>query len=111
MNEDLSKLDLIGLLDRLVPVPDPVPISWWPATAAWLWVGAILLLLLLWALRVGMRRHRANAYRRAALRERYDRLTPLEPNRPTLITVADEDTPAVGVNIGQPYGEVRVTYA
>ncbi len=61
--------DLVTLLDMLKPIPEPAPISMWPATQAWIWLGLALLVLLGWA---GWRIHRhwtANAYRRAALVE------------------------------------------
>jgi Ca-activated chloride channel family protein len=67
MSEDLSKLDLVGLLDLLEPVPEPDPISLWPQTAGWIWLGLAIaagLLLLIHQLR---RRRRRDAYRREAL--------------------------------------------
>jgi len=63
MNEDPASLDR---LHGIVP-PDPVPV--WPPPAGW-WVLLALVLVVLGgvALRL-LRRHRADAYRRAALEE------------------------------------------
>jgi hypothetical protein len=69
MNEGLSELDLIGLLDRLSPVPEPAPISLWPETEAWIFVGLALVAVAIFLGRRAIARWRANAYRRAALRE------------------------------------------
>jgi len=69
MNDDLSGLDLIELLDRLEPLPEPPVVSFWPQTEAWLWVGFVGLALAAWFVRFALIRRRANAYRRAALRE------------------------------------------
>ena len=69
MNEDLSQLDLIELLQRLEPIAEPAPVSLWPQTAAWVWAGLVLLLILAWGLRRWLLTRRANAYRRAALAE------------------------------------------
>ncbi len=67
MNEDLSQLDLVELLQRLEPIPVPAPVSLWPQTAGWVWLGLILLLLAALGLRRWLRWRRANAYRGAAL--------------------------------------------
>ena len=69
MSDELAGLDLVGLLERLEPIPEPVPVPWWPQTEAWGWIAAALVVLAGWALRRGLQRRRANAYRRAALRE------------------------------------------
>ncbi len=69
MKEDLAGLDLIELLDRLEPLAEPAPISLWPQTEAWAWVGLAVLLGLIWLARRGMVRRRARAYRRMALAE------------------------------------------
>jgi hypothetical protein len=69
MNEELSGLDLIGLLEQLEPIPEPALVSLWPQTAGWLWVGLLVFGLAVWLIRRSLRRHRANRYRRAALRE------------------------------------------
>jgi hypothetical protein len=62
-------VSLIDLLDRLAEPPQPPPISMTPQTAGWLVLAAILLVAILWAIYVGIRRWKANAYRRAALAE------------------------------------------
>ncbi len=69
MNEDLSQLDLVELLQRLESIPEPAPESLWPQTPAWGWVALLLVLLAAWWLRRWRLAHRANAYRRAALAE------------------------------------------
>lgn len=69
MTEDLSTLNLVELLDLLEPAPEPVPVSLWPQTAGWIWLGLILAALAIWIGRHLVRRYRANAYRRAALAE------------------------------------------
>lgn len=69
MSEDLTSLDLIGLLRLLEPLPEPEPVPLWPQTAGWLWLGLILLALAIWLVRRWLLRWRANAYRRAALRQ------------------------------------------
>jgi hypothetical protein len=69
MNEELSGLDLIGLLERLEPIPEPALVSLWPQTQAWLWVGLLVFGFAAWLMRRSLRRRRANAYRRVALRE------------------------------------------
>jgi hypothetical protein len=69
MNEDLSELDLIGLLGKLEPIPAPPIVSLWPQTEAWVWIGLVVFGFATWLLRLVLLRHRANAYRRAALRE------------------------------------------
>ena len=69
MNEELSDLDLMGLLDRLAPIPEPPAVSLWPQTAGWIWVGFFFGIGTIWLIRMAMIRWRANAYRRAALRE------------------------------------------
>ncbi len=69
MNEDLSGLDLIELLDRLEPLPEPPPLSLWPQTEAWLWIGLVAIVLAGWQIRRAVLHRRANAYRRAALCE------------------------------------------
>ena len=62
-------MGLLGLLERLEPVPEPAEIALWPQTTAWLWLGLILSGLLIWSGHQILRHRRANAYRRAALRE------------------------------------------
>ena len=67
MQEDLSRLNLVELLERLEPVPEPAAVPLWPQTVAWLWIGLLLLSVVLWLGRRWQRHRHANAYRRAAL--------------------------------------------
>lgn len=67
MSDDLSGLTLPELYDRLVPTEAPAPISMWPQTAGWLWLGAAVLLLLAFAIWRWVAWRRSTAYRRAAL--------------------------------------------
>ena len=68
MSEDLSKLNLVELLDLLEPVPEPTPVSLWPQTVGWVWLGLAVLVAVAWLLYRWHRWHRANAYRREALK-------------------------------------------
>jgi len=64
-----TNTSLVDLLDQLV-VPDaPPPVSMVPQTAGWAIVGVLLLVVLFYGLWRAVARHRANAYRRAALAE------------------------------------------
>ena len=67
MIEDLSKLSLVDLLDLLEPIPEPIPVSLWPQTAGWIWLGLAVACVAAWLGRRWILAHRANAYRRAAL--------------------------------------------
>jgi hypothetical protein len=67
--EELAKKSVSELLDLLEPIPEPPPISFFPATPVWGFVVAVVLVVLLLAAWRMLRRHRANAYRRAALAE------------------------------------------
>ena len=69
MNEEREIVSLVDLIDRLVEVAEPEPISLLPQTWAWVAVAAILLAALAYAVWRGIVRHRHNAYRRAALAE------------------------------------------
>ena len=69
MSEDLSRLTLIDLLDLLEPVPEPPQISLWPQTAGWVWLGLAVMCVVAWLSRSWLKSRRANAYRRAALKE------------------------------------------
>ncbi len=69
MSEDLSKLNLVELLDLLEPIPEPAPVPLWPQTAGWVWLAIVLLAFAGWAVRRWLVHRRANAYRRAALAE------------------------------------------
>ena len=64
--EGLNLVELIGLLEE-VPQPPPVPLT--PQTPGWIVVGILALAALAALLRLALRRRRAGAYRRAALRE------------------------------------------
>ncbi len=66
---DTEGRNLVELLDMLKPIPEPEPISMWPATEGWIWLGLTILALLIWAGWRARRHWRANAYRRAALAE------------------------------------------
>ena len=67
MSEDLKGLNLVELYDRLIQPEAPLPVSMWPQTVGWLWLGLALLILVGGAIwRVRAWRH-ATAYRRAAL--------------------------------------------
>lgn len=69
MNPDAAPEMLLSLLDQLHDWREPPPVSMFPATPAWLVLGAVVLSLLGWGGFVVWRRHRARAYRRAALAE------------------------------------------
>lgn len=69
MSEDISKLNLVELLELLEPVPEPPPVSLWPQTQGWIWLGIIVAAVVVWLLRRWISTRRANAYRRAALGE------------------------------------------
>ncbi len=67
MSGEQPPVTLVDLLDRLIPMADPEPVSMVPQTAGW----AVLAVLLAGVLSYGgwriWHRFRANAYRRAAL--------------------------------------------
>lgn len=56
-------------LDRLHDVVPPDEAGWWPMAPGWFLLGGIVLLFLLYFGRRAWKKRRANAYRRAALRE------------------------------------------
>ncbi len=58
-----------GSLRNLEDIVMPDPVSWWPLAPGWYWVLAILLLFAAVSGYCALRRWRANAYRRSALRE------------------------------------------
>ncbi|MGI9369199.1 MAG: DUF4381 domain-containing protein [Ruegeria sp.] len=67
MSDDLSSLNLVELFDRLEPVRAPKEISMLPQTVGWIWLGAAILVLLIYGIWRWNTWRRANAYRRAAL--------------------------------------------
>ena len=69
MNEDLSKLNLVDLLELLEPVPKPPPVSMWPQTEGWIWLGVVFAACAVWLARRWIHHRWANAYRRVALKE------------------------------------------
>ena len=69
MSEDLTKLNLVELLDLLEPMPEPEPVSLWPQTEGWIWLVIVVTAAAAWLIRRGVKNHRANAYRRAAVRQ------------------------------------------
>ncbi|MGI9437169.1 MAG: DUF4381 domain-containing protein [Geminicoccaceae bacterium] len=69
MSDDLSTMNLVELLDLLEPVPEPPAVPLWPETVGWIWLGIVLIAGLAWLVRRWLLDHRANAYRRAALKE------------------------------------------
>lgn len=68
MNEEFEGLNLVELLALLEAPLEPEPISMWPATEGWLWLGGALAAGLAWLAWRMIKRWRAGAYRRAALR-------------------------------------------
>lgn len=69
LNNESRPVTLVDLLDRLVEVPEPAPISMVPQTWGWVAVGVVLVTALAWLMFYLFRRYRANAYRREALAE------------------------------------------
>lgn len=61
--------NLVELLDMLRPIPEPEPISMFPATQGWIWLGLGVTAALAWIGWRLWRRWAANAYRRVALAE------------------------------------------
>jgi len=59
---------LVGLINQLAEVPDPVPVSMVPQTAGWLVVAGIVMAVAAWRGWRMWQLYRANAYRRAALK-------------------------------------------
>ncbi|SFM53632.1 DUF4381 domain-containing protein [Shimia aestuarii] len=65
--DTVEYVTLVDLINQLQEVPDPAPVSMVPQTQGWIVLAGFLLAALLLLLRAVLRRHRANAYRRAAL--------------------------------------------
>ena len=72
MSQAGETLTLVDLIDRLVEVPEPPPVSMMPQTWGWFVLGGLLLVGLGCLVFVLLRRYRNNAYRRAALAELED---------------------------------------
>ncbi|MEM6673733.1 MAG: DUF4381 domain-containing protein [Planctomycetota bacterium] len=82
-------------LDRLHDIALPVPVPWWPPAVGWWFVLGALLLALAWFGAAAFARWRANAYRRAALRElesAADALAVAEVVRRTALASAPRET-------------------
>lgn len=69
MKPEFEGLGLAELLDLLEPTPEPVAIPMIPQTPGWIVLGVLAALALAWAVRKLVLHRRANAYRRAGLRE------------------------------------------
>lgn len=69
MNEDLTDLTLVELLDLLEPVLEPAPISMWPQTIGWVVLGLAVVVAAGWGVYRWISARRADAYRRTALAE------------------------------------------
>ncbi|MEM9788714.1 MAG: DUF4381 domain-containing protein [Pseudomonadota bacterium] len=69
MNADLDKLNLVELYDLLVLPDAPAPVSMWPQTAGWVWLGLAVLLLIFFGIWQVLKWRRATQYRREALAE------------------------------------------
>lgn len=67
MSSDLSDLSLVELFDQLTQPEPPPPVSMWPATEGWIWLGAFVLIVTALATWRLIAWRRATAYRRAAL--------------------------------------------
>lgn len=67
--DDLADLNLIELLDRLEPVPEPSAISMAPQTIGWVWAAAVLVIMALFLWRYVARHKAAQRYRQDALQE------------------------------------------
>lgn len=69
MNEEFQGLSLVELIDLLEEVPEPEPIPFTPQTPGWIVLGIVVALLVYFGVRAYLRHRKANAYRRAALKE------------------------------------------
>lgn len=58
---------LVGLINQLVEVAAPAPVSMLPQTPGWAVLGGGVFVALVWGIRRAWRHHHATAYRRAAL--------------------------------------------
>ncbi|TCL00760.1 uncharacterized protein DUF4381 [Shimia isoporae] len=59
---------LVGLINQLAEVPTPAPVSMAPQTPGWAILAALIAVGLFWLARRYWISHKANAYRRAALK-------------------------------------------
>lgn len=66
VNEDLSGLSLVELIERMANISVPQPVSYAPQTAGWWLLAGLLLCVAGGTLFVWLRRRKANAYRREA---------------------------------------------
>lgn len=70
MNEDPAPpQNLVDLINTLAEPSEPPPVSMMPETVGWVVLALVLAVALLAGAIAGVKRHRANAYRRAALAE------------------------------------------
>lgn len=70
MTESTPEIEsLVGLLNQLVEVDAPVPVSMMPQTPGWMVLAVVIAVALIWGARRVLLWRRATAYRRAALRE------------------------------------------
>lgn len=69
MTEEFKGLNLIELIDLLEEASEPPPISLVPQTPGWIILGILMIGAGVVLFRFLQRRHRANAYRRAALQQ------------------------------------------
>lgn len=69
MNDDDTPTNLVDLIEQLQEPSPPDPVSLAPQTAGWWGLGALVLVALAYGVWRLLSHWRANAYRRAALRE------------------------------------------
>lgn len=67
--EELIGLNLIQLQAKLLQPEEPTPISMWPETEGWLWLGLGVVTLLVYLGIKWFKHYQANAYRREAVSE------------------------------------------
>ncbi len=72
MSEEFEGLSLVELIDLLEDPQEPPEIPLTPQTPGWIVLGVIAAVLLFLLIRWAVRKYRAGAYRRAALRELKD---------------------------------------
>jgi Ca-activated chloride channel family protein len=69
LNPDGTPMTLVDYMNQLELAPEPAPISLWPQTGGWIWLGLALLALVVWGLMRWRRARRESLYRRQALGE------------------------------------------